>query len=126
MNSKNYSRKWCFVSQVVTENTPFIGDVIGITSFGFINAFSHVILKRNNRVKQDVKKINDENDLPKLILASGRNEENARETLNKVNKMFKNVIKNIRNLRYFVNIFNAYSFFSITIRSKNSQTMQNI
>jgi len=71
--------------QVVTEKTPFKGDIIGVSSFGFLNSFSHVILKRNNKVKQIFKHIDSNDYIPRLILASGRNEENARATVEKVN-----------------------------------------
>lgn len=72
------------IIQVVTEKTALVGDIIGISSFGNINSFSHVILRRNNKVKNDSKDINDTDYIPRIILASGRNEENARETLKKV------------------------------------------
>ncbi|CAH1725990.1 unnamed protein product [Aphis gossypii] len=70
--------------QVIIEKTPFNGDIIGINSFGFLNAFSHVILKRNNKEKQVFKNISSNDFIPRLILASGRNEENTRATLNKI------------------------------------------
>lgn len=69
-----------FFFQVITEKTPFVGDIIGISSFGIINAFSHVILKKN----QIVNKKTANADMPQLILVSGRNEENVRETLKTV------------------------------------------
>lgn len=73
---------------MINEKTPFNGDIIGINSFGFLNAFSHVILKRNNKEKQVFKNISSNDFIPRLIFASGRNEENTRATLNKVNKNF--------------------------------------
>lgn len=81
------------IMQVITEKTPFEGDIIGVNSFGLINAFSHVILKRNNKVKEIFKHIssNDYN-MPRLILASGRNEENARATVQKVNKYLNSIL----------------------------------
>ncbi|XP_050542017.1 fatty acid synthase-like [Daktulosphaira vitifoliae] len=63
--------------QVVTDITPLSGDVIGVTSFGFTNNFSHVILKKNDKVKVS----NTKNDIPKLIVLSGRTEENVNEGL---------------------------------------------
>jgi len=68
--------------QIVTEKTPLVSDVIGISSFGIINAFSHVILKRNNKAKCSSEALENDDCIPRLILASGRNEENVRETVN--------------------------------------------
>lgn len=71
-----------FVMQVITEKTPFDGDIIGVSGFGIMNAFSHVILKRNSKAKKDdgTNKCN----LPRLLLASGRTEENAIKAVKKV------------------------------------------
>lgn len=70
--------------QVITEKTPIDSDIIGISSFGTVNAFSHVILKRNGKIKKDYKDISNAYSIPRLIVASGRNEENARKTIEKV------------------------------------------
>eukprot|EP00102_Acyrthosiphon_pisum_P016442 XP_008187406.1 PREDICTED: fatty acid synthase-like [Acyrthosiphon pisum] len=70
--------------QVITEKTLFKGDIIGVNSFGFLNAFSHVILKKNSKVKEIFKNIDSNDYIPRLILASGRNEENARATVKKI------------------------------------------
>ncbi|XP_026822789.1 fatty acid synthase-like, partial [Rhopalosiphum maidis] len=70
--------------QVINEKTPFNGDIIGINSFGLLNAFSHVILKRNIKEKQIFKHISSNDFIPRLILASGRNEENTRATVKKI------------------------------------------
>lgn len=74
-----------FFVKVITEKTPFVGDIIGISSFGFSNAFSHVILKKNNIVNNKVVDFHNSDNIPHLILVSGRNEENVKEALNKVN-----------------------------------------
>lgn len=69
---------------MITEKTPFNGDIIGITSFGTVNAFSHVIIKKNNKMKKYYKETSNEYNVPRLIFASGRNEENVRKTIDKV------------------------------------------
>lgn len=71
--------------QVITEKTPLVSDIVGISSFGILNAFSHVILRRNNKIKKPNKDSNNDDNIPRLILVSGRNEKNTRETINKVN-----------------------------------------
>lgn len=78
--------------QIITEKTPFKGDIIGVSSFGFLNSFSHIILKRNNKVKQIFQHIGSIDYIPRLILSSGRNEENTRATVNKVNKYLNKII----------------------------------
>jgi len=88
------------IMQVITEKTPFKDDIIGVSSFGFLNAFSHVILKRNNKVKEIFKHIGSNDYIPRLILASGRNEENARATVKKVNKYLKSILL----FKLFINI----------------------
>jgi len=80
------------IMQVITEKTPFEGDIIGVNAFGFLNAFSHVILKRNNKVKEISKHISSNDYLPRLILVSGRTEENARASVKKVNKYFNSIL----------------------------------
>lgn len=77
--------KYVLIIQVITEKTPFVGDVIGVSSFGTLNAFSHVILRRNNKVKNDIKNTENGDDIPRLVLVSGRNEENTRQSIEKVN-----------------------------------------
>ncbi|KAK0176607.1 hypothetical protein PV328_000726 [Microctonus aethiopoides] len=59
--------------QVVTEPTPWAGGHIAISSFGFGGANAHILLKSNPK-----KKINGgapEDDLPRLVVISGRTEE---------------------------------------------------
>jgi len=73
---------------VVTEKTPLVTDVVGISSFGLMNAFSHVIIKKNSKVHNDFKDNNREYDIPQLILVSGRNEENVEKALEKVKTNF--------------------------------------
>lgn len=70
---------------MVTEKTLLAGDIIGISSFGLLNAFSHVILRRNKKVKIDFEDINSDSYIPRLVLASGRTEDNTRDTIQKVN-----------------------------------------
>lgn len=64
---------------------PLDSDIVGISAFGLQNGFSHVILKRNNKVKKDLMSIKNDNYIPRLILVSGRNEKNALEAIKKVN-----------------------------------------
>lgn len=66
---------------MVTEKTPFVGNIIGVSGFGITNAFSHVILKKSQQKKTTPTTVA----LPQLILVSGRNEKNAIETIQKVN-----------------------------------------
>ncbi|XP_015113123.1 fatty acid synthase [Diachasma alloeum] len=59
--------------KVITEPTPWNGGYVGISSFGFGGANAHVVLKSNSK-----EKINGgapQDDLPRLVVASGRTED---------------------------------------------------
>lgn len=52
------------------------GDIIGISTFGLCNSFSHVILKQNKKCKTKSYEKGEifKDRLPRLIFVSGRNE----------------------------------------------------
>ncbi|XP_034946083.1 fatty acid synthase [Chelonus insularis] len=58
---------------VITEPTPWKGGYVGVSSFGFGGANAHILLKSN-----PIEKVNNGipgDDLPRLVIASGRTEE---------------------------------------------------
>ncbi|XP_015113130.1 fatty acid synthase [Diachasma alloeum] len=59
--------------QVVTEPTPWKGGYVGISSFGFGGANAHILLKSNP--KEKINSGAPQDDLPRLVVASGRTEE---------------------------------------------------
>ncbi|KAK0083564.1 hypothetical protein PV325_008602 [Microctonus aethiopoides] len=59
--------------QVVTEPTPWPGGYVGVNSFGFGGANAHILLKSNPKEKVNGGMPKD--DLPRLIVVSGRTEE---------------------------------------------------
>ncbi|XP_046414517.1 fatty acid synthase [Neodiprion fabricii] len=66
--------------QVITELTPWDGGYVGVNSFGFGGANAHILLESHSK-----KKINNgqpEDDLPRLVVASGRTEEAVTTILN--------------------------------------------
>ncbi|XP_012234475.2 fatty acid synthase [Linepithema humile] len=70
--------------KVVTEPTPCKIEYAGVNSFGFGGANSHVLLKSNPK-----KKINNgapSDDLPRLVVVSGRNENAVQVFLNDIEK----------------------------------------
>lgn len=67
---------------VVAEKTPWNGGLVGINSFGFGGANCHVLLNSNNKSK--VNNGLPEDDLPRLVVASGRTEEAVTNILNDV------------------------------------------
>lgn len=73
--------------QVVTESTPWEGGYVGINSFGFGGANCHIILKSNPKKKIDNGAPSD--DLPRLVMVSGRTEESVKVFLNDVSKSNK-------------------------------------
>lgn len=67
---------------VVSEKTQWNGGLVGINSFGFGGANCHVLLNSNNK-----NKINNglpDDDLPRLVVASGRTQEAVTTILNDV------------------------------------------
>ncbi|XP_011878072.1 PREDICTED: fatty acid synthase [Vollenhovia emeryi] len=70
--------------KVITEPTPWDGGYVGINSFGFGGANCHVILKSNPK-----KKINNgapTDDLPRLVVVSGRTEESIKVFLDDIER----------------------------------------
>ncbi|KAL6435311.1 hypothetical protein ACFW04_005380 [Cataglyphis niger] len=67
--------------KVITELTEYVDGYIGINSFGFGGANSHILLKPNPKIK-----INNEadNNLPRLVAISGRTEEAVKIILDDV------------------------------------------
>lgn len=67
---------------MVADKTPWNGGMVGINSFGFGGANCHVLLNWNTK-----NKINNglpEDDLPRLVLVSGRTQEAVNVILNDV------------------------------------------
>lgn len=70
--------------EVVTEPTPWNGGYVGINSFGFGGANAHVLLK--SHTKEKVNNGAPSDDLPRLVIASGRTLEAVETLLNHVSK----------------------------------------
>jgi fatty acid synthase len=65
--------------KVVDTNLKWNGGIIGLNSFGFGGANAHVVLKSNPKPKP----VYVQDDMPKMIMVSGRTEEAIEEFLNK-------------------------------------------
>ncbi|XP_050423204.1 fatty acid synthase-like [Adelges cooleyi] len=74
--------------EVVTEKTPFKGDVVGINVFGRTGNYGHIVLKRHDKPKKRVYQKNEifDDGLPRLILLSGRNEEGLKHSIKTMEK----------------------------------------
>ncbi|XP_065219674.1 fatty acid synthase-like [Planococcus citri] len=59
--------------QLVTEPTPVEGKYFALNSFGVGGANFHLLLARHDKIKQPTKSMNE--DIPKMLTVSGRNEE---------------------------------------------------
>ncbi|XP_046609412.1 fatty acid synthase-like isoform X1 [Neodiprion virginianus] len=66
--------------QVITEPTPWKGGYVGINSFGFGGGNAHVLLKSNPKEKVNNGAPND--DMPRLVVVSGRTEKAVTTLLN--------------------------------------------
>lgn len=70
--------------KIVTESTEWNGGFVGINSFGFGGANSHILLKSNSKQKINNGVPND--DLPRLVIVSGCTEEAVKIILDDVSK----------------------------------------
>ncbi|KAK6640571.1 hypothetical protein RUM44_012267 [Polyplax serrata] len=68
--------------KVVTEKEPWAGGMIGVNSFGFGGANCHVLLRWNEKEKINGGAPND--DIPRLVVVSGRTEEAVRVMLDEL------------------------------------------
>ncbi|CAH1402776.1 unnamed protein product [Nezara viridula] len=74
--------------KVVTEPTKLEGDVIGVNTYSAYGSMSHVIIKRNPKAKKREPKVGVLPDgLPRLFVASARNEEGIKHILKTVQEM---------------------------------------
>lgn len=71
--------------KVITELTPWELGYVGINSFGFGGANAHVLLRSNQ--KEKVNNGAPQDDLPRLVVVSGRTEEAVHTLLNDVSSL---------------------------------------
>jgi len=79
---------------VVQEPMPITNGYIGINSFGFGGANAHMILKWNRKQKVNNGAPND--DLPRLVILSGRTEESVKLFLNDVSIHLKSTFESFK------------------------------
>lgn len=72
--------------KVVTDPTPWKGGYAGVNSFGFGGANAHVLLKSNT--KEKINKGAPKDDLPRLVVVSGRTDEAVSTILSDVRHSF--------------------------------------
>jgi hypothetical protein len=87
-----------FTVQVVDKPLPWNGGLVGVNSFGFGGANAHIILRSNPKPKAPAIQDN----IPRLVTVSGRNEEAVNYFLEKV-----------RIITYIDYKFNSCSIFAI-------------
>lgn len=81
--------------KVVTETTPYEIDYAGVSSFGFGGANCHILLKSNQKRKNNSAAPSD--DLARLVAVSGRNQEAVDVFLNDVIKDHDEMLRNLQN-----------------------------
>lgn len=105
------------------------GDIIGISSFGLCNSFSHIILKQNKKSRTKIYEKGEmfEDGLPRIIFVSGRNEEGVIQFLERIKSsqmdeefaaLFQSVFYKSMNAHYF------RSF--IIVPDKNDESQEEI
>ncbi len=72
--------------QIVTEPTPWEGGLTGINNFGFGGTDCHILLDSNPKTKKNGGLPDD--DLPRLVLTSGRTVEAVDTIMGDVRKFF--------------------------------------
>lgn len=115
--------------EVVTEKTPLKGEIVGISSFGLCNSFSHIILKQNKKIKTKAYEIGEifEDGLPRIIYVSGRNEEGVIQFLEciknrNMDEEFAALLQSV-----FYKSMNAHYYRSFTIiPDKNDGSQEEI
>lgn len=92
------------IVRVVDESMPLKNGYIGINSFGFGGANAHMLLKWN--LKQKVNNGAPSDDLPRLVILSGRTEESVKMFLNDVSRHFERKFQGIVIIFIELNISN--------------------
>uniref|UniRef100_A0A2S2P8N0 Fatty acid synthase n=1 Tax=Schizaphis graminum TaxID=13262 RepID=A0A2S2P8N0_SCHGA len=114
--------------EVVTEKTPLKGNIVGISSFGLCNSFSHVVLKQNkkNKVKIYEKGEMFEDGLPRIVFVSGRNEEGVTQFLERIknSRMDEEFAALLHSV--FYKSMNAHYYRSFTIVPDNEGSQEEI
>lgn len=83
--------------KVVSENTPWEGDLAAINSIGLVSSFGHVLLKGNS-VKPKEEQESDK-ELKHLFLLSTRTEDGIIQLLDKVKYILDNVANSLLNIQ---------------------------
>jgi len=102
------------------------GDIVGISSFGLCNSFSHVILKQNKKSRTKIYEKGEmfEDGLPRIIFVSGRNEEGVIQFLERIknsqiDEEFVALLQSV-----FYKSMNAHYYRSFTIVPDNNDGSQ--
>ncbi|KAL1132201.1 hypothetical protein AAG570_010158 [Ranatra chinensis] len=75
--------------QVVTEPTPFCGNVAGVSNIGLCGTYGHVILKQNSKIKSRIPQLGKlpPDGLPRLVVMSGRDPDAMKQSFLKIKSM---------------------------------------
>ncbi|XP_060866838.1 fatty acid synthase-like [Metopolophium dirhodum] len=112
---------------VVADKTPWNGGLVGINSFGFGGANCHVLLNWNNKSK-----INNglpEDDLPRLVVASGRTEEAVTSLLNdflsrSLDKEYVRLLQDVQAEQIPGHIYRGYTIIKKDCKANHSMDLQ--
>ncbi|CAI6352158.1 unnamed protein product [Macrosiphum euphorbiae] len=112
---------------VVADKTPWNGGLVGINSFGFGGANCHVLLNWNNKSK-----INNglpEDDLPRLVVASGRTEEAVTSILKdflsrSLDKEYVRLLQDVQAEQIPGHIYRGYTIIKKDCKANHSMDLQ--
>lgn len=102
------------------------GDIVGISSFGLCNSFSHMIVKQNKKCKVSSYEKGEmfKDGLPRLIFLSGRNEIGLQQLIERINdgrmdEEFAALLQNV-----FYKAMNAHNYRSFSILPSSKEGTQ--
>ncbi|KAL2729284.1 fatty acid synthase-like [Vespula maculifrons] len=114
--------------KVVTETTPLDGEYIGVNAFGFGGANAHILLKSNPKTKINKGLPND--DLPRLVVVSGRTKEAVATILNDIDNRpidieFIRLLHDIHLKGTSGHLCRGYTISGFKISDENTRAIEN-
>lgn len=102
------------------------GDIVGVSTFGLCNSFSHVVLQKNKNSRSKIYENKEmfEDGLPRIIFVSGRNEEGVKQLLERIknSQMDEELAALLQSV--FYKSLNSHYYRSFTIVPNKNESPQ--